>query len=246
MHVCVFKTACYRFNFSLPATLKPRGSTAVYHPVQKVKSFNMKKIITAMLALTTFVLAASAQESRHTGQQRHHRQHHSMLKGITLSDTQKEQLKLGRESFRQQMAALEKEETITVKEYKTRKAALRKSQKDAIEQLLTPEQKNQLVQEKAGRKAKHEIAAGKRLEKMKARLNLTEDQVTKIKSTREAAKARALAIREDGALTAADKKAQLTSLMKEQRNNFKELLTPEQLAKLEEMKKERMDKKQTK
>ena len=90
---------------------------------------------------------------------------------------------------------------------------------DGIEKVLTAEQKNQLAQNKAERKAAHELAAAKRIDKMKSQLNLSDEQVTKIKASHEAAMAKATAIRENNQLSPEEKKQQLMSLREEQKNN---------------------------
>ena len=51
--------------------------------------------------------------------------------------------------------------------------------------LLTPEQKDKLIQLKKDRAVKQEAMAAKRLEKIKATLNLSDVQVAKIKAAKE-------------------------------------------------------------
>jgi len=207
----------------------------------------MKKIVVGMLALGSFIFSANAQEK--TGKMKTHRHHHAkamMMHGITLSAAQKQQMKANRETTKNQLAELNKNEDITVREFKARKAEILKSQKEQMDKILTDEQKSQLAKNKADRKAKHELASSKRLDKMKARLNLSEEQVAKIKDSREASRAKANAIRENSQLSQAEKKDQLVAVMKEQKDNFKAVLTPEQISKMEAMKKDRMDKRNSK
>ncbi|MEP7144546.1 MAG: hypothetical protein ABI707_16790 [Ferruginibacter sp.] len=206
----------------------------------------MKKLVIGMLAAASFIFSANAQE---TGKMEHHKHHHGnamMMKGLNLSAAQKEQMKANWQSTKKQMAELNKNEDITVREYKARKATILKSQKEQMKKLLTTEQKNQLAQNKSERKAKHELAVSKRLDKMKARLNLSDEQVTKMKVNREANMAKAKAIKENSQLSQTEKKEQLMAVREAQKNNFKEILTPEQISKMEEMKKDRMDKKSRK
>ena len=202
----------------------------------------MKKIVIGFIAVASIIFSANAQE---TGKMKHHHSRHGkemMLKQINLSAAQKEQLKASRENIKAQMAELNKNENITVKEYKARKAAILKSQKATMEQVLTPEQKSLLAKTKLEHKAKRQLHAAERLDKMKTSLGLSEDQVTKIKSSREASHAKAMAIKENIQLSQTEKKEQLMALKEEQKNSFKQLLTPEQNAKLEERKKARMEK----
>ncbi|MCW3090755.1 MAG: hypothetical protein JWP81_1824 [Ferruginibacter sp.] len=202
----------------------------------------MKKIVIALFALAAFTVTANAQETRKMNP---HRQMHGnamMMKELNLSAAQREQLEAARETTKMQLAELNKNENITVKEYKAKKAAILKTQKEAMEQVLTAEQKKQLAEARKNFKAKHEQFSAKRLESMKTNLNLSDDQVAKIKANHEASQAKAKTIFENSQLTPAEKKEQLMAMRKEQKESFKQVLTPEQINKMEELKKQRMDK----
>ena len=140
------------------------------------------------------------------------------------------------------MLELNKSENITVKEYRDKKDALRKQQKEKMQRLLTAEQKAKIDQMKADRKAKADEHFAKRIEKMQQKLNLTSTQVTEMKRQRSDMQDRCKAIKENETLSRVERKAQLTqlkSLAKEQR---KKIFTTEQLKQLEEMKMKRMEK----
>ena len=77
---------------------------------------------------------------------------------------------------------LNKNENITVKESRDKKEALRKEQKEKMLAILTPEQKTKLEQLKKDREVKREAMTSKRLDKMKTKLNLSDDQMAKIKA----------------------------------------------------------------
>lgn len=206
----------------------------------------MKKIVTGILAFSAFIFAASAQE---TGKMKHHphqRGHGMIMKSITLSDAQKEQMKSNWQSTKSQLAELNKNEDITVREYKAKKEAILKSQKEKMNNLLTQEQKDQLAKNKVERKAKFDLMSSKRLDKLKTSLNLSDDQFAKIKANREASQAKMKVIRENEQLSMSEKKEQLMALGKEQKENFKQVLTPDQISKMEEMKKGRMNRKDSK
>ena len=201
----------------------------------------MKKLIVGTFALASFILSANAQETGKMEHKNHHHDRAMMLKGLNLSETQKEQIKTYRQNANNQLMELNKNEDITVKEYRSRKAAILNTQKEQIEKVLTAEQKTQLAQNKAERKAANELAVTKRIDKMKSRLNLSDEQVTKIRATHEAAMEKATAIRENNQLSPEEKRQQLMSLRQEQKSNITQVLTPEQITKMEEMKKERME-----
>lgn len=204
----------------------------------------MKKIVAVVLVFASFIYSASAQEIRKMT--RHQHANGMMMKDLNLSQSQKEQIKASHDSYQKQLIELNKNENLTVKEARDKKQALRKAQKEKMMSLLTTDQKNKLIQLKKDIEVKHEAMALKRLDKMKATLNLSDDQVSKIKATKEAERSQFKSIKENDQLSRTEKKEQLIALKKQNKNSSKDILTPEQLSKMEEMKKMRTEKKQTK
>ena len=202
----------------------------------------MKKIVAVVLAFASLIFCANAQDFSERRHAKHRHNNEMMMKELNLSSAQKEQMKANHESYKKQLMELNKNEGITVKEARDKKEALRKEQKEKMMSLLTAEQKNKLVQLKKDREAKHEMMAAKKLDKLKTSLSLSDDQVAKINSDRKAINARLKAIRENEQLTRTEKKEQIMALKEENKNSFKNILTPEQLGKMEEMKKSRMEK----
>jgi Spy/CpxP family protein refolding chaperone len=202
----------------------------------------MKKIVTVVLAFASFIFCANAQDISERKHPKHPHNNEMMIKELNLSSAQKEQMKANYESYKKQLMELNKNEGITVKEARDKKAALRKEHKEKMRSLLTAEQKNKLVQVKKDREARHEMMAAKKLEKLKTSLNLSDEQVAKINSYRKAIHTRLKAIHENEQLTRTEKKEQMTALKEENKNSFKNVLTSEQLGKMEEMKKSRVEK----
>jgi Spy/CpxP family protein refolding chaperone len=202
----------------------------------------MNIIITGMLALAAFVFSANAQE---TGKEkfkdhgRYHDQKHWMSKDLNLSAEQKEQMKAIHEATKNQLMELNKDENITVKESKARKEAIRKEQKEKINNLLTAQQKAQIAKNKEAQKEKYVTMRAKRLDEMKTKLNLSDEQVAQIKASHEAQRAKAEAIRGNEQLSKEERMQQLSTLRGENKNELKKILNEEQLLKLEQMKKER-------
>jgi Spy/CpxP family protein refolding chaperone len=194
------------------------------------------------MAFAGFIFAAGAQETPKIKHLQHHQNRTMMMKELNLSAMQKEQLKATRESYKKQLIELNKNESITVGEARDRKEALRKQQKEKMMSLLTTEQKNQLAQLKKEKLAKRETKAAKRLDKMKTNLNLSDGQVAKIKTARQATQAQLKAIKENDQLSRTQRKEQLMALKEQTKNSFKSILTPEQLSKMDEMKKTKMGK----
>ncbi len=209
----------------------------------------MKKIIVSMMIAGAFMMSANAQEVRpmkHNSQ--HYGKHHKgmMMKELNLTADQKAQLKTSHESYKQQLGELNKNEAITVKESRDRKDALRRGQKEKIMAILTPDQKIKLEQIKNNRQARHQAMAAKRLDKMKTKLNLSDEQVAKISAANQAEHEQFKAITQNENLSRTEKKDQMMALREQNKNNFKSILTPEQISKMEEIKKARMETKQAK
>ncbi|MGC4102247.1 hypothetical protein [Ferruginibacter sp.] len=224
----------------------------------------MKKLLIALIALVS-VSAASAQTTspsarphiknerkreaikhhRHRKFRRHHR-HHRVAQQLNLSEAQKSQAKLYRADYKKQLQELNKNENITVKESRDRKVALRKEQAAKMQSLLTPEQKDKMAQLKATAKAKGQQQYAARMDKMKTRLNLTDKQVAQLKTQRETMIAKLKAIKENDSMDRTAKKEKLASLRAEMKESNKKIFTDEQLKKMEEMRKERMDKRAAK
>ncbi|MGF2413698.1 MAG: hypothetical protein ACQUYJ_15305, partial [Ferruginibacter sp.] len=137
-------------------------------------------------------------------------------------------------------------ENITVKEFRDKKSALHKDQQAKMQSLLTLEQKNQMAQMKAEHKAKAEQHYAARMDKMKTRLNLSDNQVAKMKAQRGEMSAKLKAIKEDDKMDRVAKQEKLMALKTQMKDDRKKIFTAEQLQKMEEMKKGRMEKKTVK
>ena len=207
----------------------------------------MKNIVVTLFAVSALTFSAAAQEKRemkpgHMGGM--HKPHHGMMmaKELNFTDAQKAQAKLNHEEFKKKMEELNKNESITVKEQRDRRVALLKEQKAKMDALLTPEQKTKMEQLKADRKAKHEEHFAKHLDKMKTELGLTDAQVTQMKSQRESMQTKFKALMENESLTREQKRDQFQALKAEAKEQHKKIFTPEQLKKMEEMKKKHSEK----
>ncbi len=202
----------------------------------------MKKLLGSLLALTLIVSASQAQdgkEKKHGG--KHH--HKEMLsKQLNFSEEQKKQLKGINAEFKKEMQELKKNDNITVKEFKTRKERIRKDQKDKTLALLTAEQKTKLETMKQDRITKGKERSAKGFENMKSKLNLTDEQVSKLKVSHESFAAKAKEIRGNQSLTEVQKKEQFKALAEQRKEDAKSILTKEQLDKMQQMHKEHNNK----
>jgi Spy/CpxP family protein refolding chaperone len=207
----------------------------------------MKKIILFSLIVCLGTSATMAQQhsdrTHHFhghGKMKFHGHHHMDLsKTLNFSDQQKQQLKSLNQDFRHRMADLNKKEDITVKSMRDQRAALIKEQRLAFQNLLTTEQKNKLEDMKKKNAERKQEMASRRLEKMKTKLNLSDDQTAKIKMLNDQFRENMKKFRQDKSTDRSVKKEELISVFQQHREDFEKILTPEQLSKMQEWKKEK-------
>ena len=197
----------------------------------------MKKLLIPLIAIFALTVTASAQGKLGKKGHHKHQQKAMMAKQLNFSEDQKNQAKTINESFRKQMQELNKKESITVKEMRDQKSTLLKERKAKMDGLLTAEQKTKMTQLKAEQKVKNEERMAKRMDRMKTNLNLSDEQVFKIKAQRSATKAKAEKIKMNESLSREQKKEQMMALKTEAKDQHSKILTPEQLKKKEEMRK---------
>lgn len=175
---------------------------------------------------------------------------------VNLTDAQKQQLQQLNDTYRQQMHELNKNENITVKELKERREALTQQHRTNVQNLLTPEQRNQLKEEKKAYKHKGkgdknsdddmDQKGGGRDENRGdhlRQLNLTDAQGAQIKAVNEEFRTKMQAIQKNTALTNDQKKAQKEIAQQQHTAAIKAILTQEQKDKLESLKQSRADRK---
>jgi Spy/CpxP family protein refolding chaperone len=202
----------------------------------------MKKVIIGMALAAFVVTGACAQDQSNSLADRpkgHSHQRVEMMQQLNLTDEQKTELKTINDDFKQQMTDLKKsEDKITATEFKSKLSTLRKEHHQKVDKVLTDEQKASLKKLMHERKADMKQHGARRLERMKKELNLTDEQVTALKKNHEAMEQKFKAIKEDKKLTDDQKKAELKKFKQDQHESLKSILTPEQLQKLEEQKKQ--------
>jgi Spy/CpxP family protein refolding chaperone len=214
----------------------------------------MKKYLFALSAFTILTIAAGAQTKRNAtdttvknmyhgrpGFAMHHHHRHGMMTNLKLSDSQKQQVKDMNASYKNQLNDLEKNDDITLKDYRAKKAALEQERKSKFQSILTADQKNNMAQARKEREEKMKQMSQKRLQKMKTDLNLTDDQVAKIQELRNSTMEQAKTIRENSALSQEQKKEQFMSLMKSRKESMNNILTADQLKKKEEIRNNRIN-----
>ena len=214
----------------------------------------MKQYFISLSALALVTVAANAQTTNSsadtTGNSAktytHHKSkdgihgHHKgiMMKDINLTDAQKQQAKDINADYNKQITDL-KNSTLSANDYKAKRQSIEKERKAKFESILTTEQKDKIAKAKKDRSEKMKVMSAKRMDKMKTDLNLTDEQVSKIKEQRESSISQAKAIKENASLTEDQKKEQLMNLRKTSKESVNSILTAEQLKKKEEIRNSR-------
>lgn len=206
----------------------------------------MKRILTAALALLLFAGVSQAQARQDSSGFHHRGGHEMMAKQLNLTADQKAQMKTIHENQRKEMEALKNNKSLSADQVQAQRKELHKKYRDQMQSLLTPEQRDQMKKWQAERKEKGN-ADGRHGQKgngfaqrgqMAKELNLTQAQKDQIARMRADGRTQMQSIRNDQSLTADQKKEKIHSLMKEQHDKFKTVLTKDQLDKLQSMKKE--------
>lgn len=115
----------------------------------------MKKLFAIMLVAGSMIMTANAQDSTKRSH-KHHDKEAAMAK-LNLTADQKAKMKADKDAYKQQVAALDKND----KDYKEKKKALHKAQKEKTKAMLTPDQKKQFDQMKKDKKKNHKSKPGK-------------------------------------------------------------------------------------
>jgi len=196
----------------------------------------MKKILFTAVLFALGTGFATAQDIRHDRKPPMHRKHHGKMamQHLNLSEEQKKQFRSANEDFRKKMQELQKNDNITVKEWKAKKAELARQHKETMQNLLTKEQKDRIKKQREERMAMAKVDARARQEKMKIRLGLTDQQTEQLNRNRQDLQKKLKAIHENDKLNMEEKKEQSRKLMKENKEKMKSLLTEDQIQKMKE------------
>lgn len=197
----------------------------------------MKKFLVAATALLITASAVQAQsaEKDNTTQGKHF-QHKGFRHGgfakLNLTDEQKAKMKSLNEDYRKQFADLKNSSGTNTADFKAKASALRKSQHEKMQSILTTEQKTQLAEQRKNMRMKMKNGRGDRMGKMKTQLGLSDEQAQKIAQSRAGFREKVKNIRQDQALSEDQKKEQVKALAKQHREEMKSVLTSEQLDKM--------------
>jgi hypothetical protein len=205
----------------------------------------MKKLFLGALFCATILFAGAQQPGEH---HRFNRSHHHMdiSAKLNFSNEQKEQLKSINATFKQKMQDLNQHDDITVREMRNQRAALVNDHKKAVEDLLTPAQKDQLKQWKEKGKERMAAMSQKRIDRLKKTIDLTDAQAAQLKTESENFHQKMLALHEDKSLSPQDKRSKSAALREEHKQAMNQVFTKEQKEKLEQFHKNRQQKDEAK
>lgn len=163
--------------------------------------------------------------------------HMGVVKALNLTEDQKTRLKSIREDVKTKITGIREDKSLSPQDKKSRIMEIRKDAREQMKQVLTPDQQKKLAE------LRKNAGPGARMRRgwarMAKQLGLTEDQKAQIKSIREDARTQIKAIRENNALSPQERKSQVMVVRKAAREKVKQILTPEQLDKIEQFRAQR-------
>jgi hypothetical protein len=154
---------------------------------------------------------------------------------IHYTPEQRPQVMAINKDYRQKAADLFRQDNITLKQYKAGLLSLQKEKKDKLGALLTQQQKDQLADQRKRMSDNRQVREAANLERLKLTLNLTDDQVAKLKSGQEVLHSQARAIHENENLLPQEKMQQMKALMAKRNDTYRSVLTPDQYSQFEKM-----------
>lgn len=154
---------------------------------------------------------------------------------IHYTPEQRKQLMAIKKEYHQKSQDLFNQDNITLKEYKAGLVALQKEKKEKMAALLTPQQKDEVAARKSRMDENRKVMEAAHLERLKLRLNLTDDQVAKIKADNENLHNQVKAIHENDNLLPQQKREQMKALLAKRTDTYKSVLTPGQYSQFEKM-----------
>ncbi len=139
------------------------------------------------------------------------------------------------QEYKHKQEALYKQATLPLGAYKSPLLARQQAKKAQLTGLLAPQQKEQIARSKQQASENMQVMAAARLERLKIHLQLTDDQETKLKAQESAMRTQLQSIRENENLLPDQKREQMIALFSKQKDALASVLTPDQLAKLNDM-----------
>lgn len=218
----------------------------------------MKRIITSAFAIMLLIGAAQAQTTSTDKKQGHKKEHTMAFDNLNLSADQKARLQSVREDYKKQSADLKNNTQLSADEKQKRRKELHEQFKSKTDAIFTPAQKEQLAKNKTEWKEKSKDgkregnrdgqarnSKGKGMQRgqdFQEELGLSADQQQKMEQLRNDFRNKFSSLRSDNSLTEDQKKAKMQAMRKQQQEQMKSILTPEQIQKMESLRQQRTKK----
>ena len=189
----------------------------------------MKKnaMLVIALVISTFAFAQVKQGGHRNGGG----QAEKMKEVLSLSDEQYASVKSVNQKYTEKFRELRKESSTSREDYRK----LQEEKRSEINAVLTEAQqqswKEYRAEQRAERKNSFENRKKERMEKMKSSLDLSDDQVKKLKDANRKFAEQRRALMSDSSLTKEQKKTKFKALSGEQNTMVKGILSPEQYEK---------------
>jgi Spy/CpxP family protein refolding chaperone len=197
-----------------------------------------KYLLLGILLLTVAATQAQSADSTMPHRDGMHRWGHNRgfnRPHVHYSPEQRQQMMAIDKEYRQKREDLFKQDNLTLKQYKAGLLTLEKEKKSKLSTLLTPEQKNELAANRKRMEENRQVREVAHLERLRIHLNLTDDQVAKIRAGNENLRSQARAVHGNDNLLPDQKREQLRSLMAKRNDIYKSVLTPDQYTEFEKM-----------
>lgn len=213
----------------------------------------MKRIITSAFVIMLTIGAAQAQTTSTDKSQGHRKEQKMAFDELNLSADQKARLQTIREDFKKQASDLKNNTQLSAEEKQSHRKELHQQFRTQSEAVLTPAQKEQWSKMKEERRSAYKGKKGDFKKDGQARnnrgrdfqqeLDLSAEQQQKVASLRSEFRPKLESLRNDNSLSAEQKRAKMQELMKQQQDQMKSILTPEQIQKIEAMRQQHSKKK---
>lgn len=209
----------------------------------------MKKLISGLVMMLAVAFSVTAQDTtKHKG----NRQHKSQYEKVQLTDAQKTELKDLKAGYKQQSEAIRSNATLTDAQKKEQRMELMKKRKADMDRILTADQKKQMAATRKnhkkgdGRKSdaksegkKSDRKFGKKGDSPMKDLELTEAQSAKVKTINTEYRAKMMELKKNKATEKTEQKEAFAKLRKQHQEEIRQVLTAEQIQKLETRKKQK-------
>ncbi len=143
--------------------------------------------------------------------------------------------------YRQKSQDLFNKDNITLKDYKAGLLSLQKERKAKLQGLLTQQQKDEMVARNKKMSENRQVREAGQIERLKLRLNLSDDQIAKIKTGQANFQSQLQAIHGNDNLLPQQKREQMKDLMAKRNDTYKSVLTPDQYTQFEQLSRHRPD-----